>query len=323
MSTSPRRPNRIWRIVRPAIPWILTLAIFAALFGRIPVARVVDSLAAARWGLYLLLMVPYSVCYFLLDTAAITLAVRRFHAPVRYRDLLPVRAVTYVLALVNSNVGNGGLALWLHRRERVPFLAIAGTMLFLAFLEISQLVLWSSVGWSLEATPVPGLGTAYAVLYSILALLIGYFVALPMLGVERPAPGLLATLGRARPGDYVLLLLVKTPSLLLAIVVHWIGLQLFGMEIPLVVLLANLPLIFLASALPLTVAKLGTSQLAWAYLLGSWAPEAGLVAYSLAAHVMFLVMNALIGVTFLPGTGPEILALAGDARADGSTPEQG
>ena len=83
-------------------------------------------------------------------------------------------------------------------------------------------------------------------------------------------------------------------------------------------LLANLPLVFLVSALPLTVAKLGTSQAAWVVLLGGYAPAAGLLAYSLAAHALFLAMNALIGLLFLPRAGRELWALAaagGQARA--------
>jgi hypothetical protein len=312
--------GRLTRVLRGLIPWLLTVAIFAFLMARIPVARVVESLAAARWGLYLALMLPYSVAYFMLDSLAVTYVVRRFHAPVRYREVMPVRAVTYVLALINSNVGSGGLALWLHRREGVPFLAMAGSVVFLAFVEVYQLVIYSSLGVALTGTVVPGLGVAYAVLYGLLGLFFVYFNGLAALGVERPAPGLLATFGRASLVDYLVVGAIKSTSLLLAILVHHVALGLFGMTIDLVVLLANLPLIFLASALPLTVAKLGTSQAAWIYLLGTYAPPAGLLAYSLAAHVTFLVMNALIGVAFLPASGREIWRLAAERGGADATP---
>ncbi len=295
------------------MPWILTIAIFALLLARVPVERVLASLAAARWGLYLALMLPYSIAYFMLDSLAVTTTVRRFNAPVRYRDILPVRAVTYVLALINSNVGQGGLALWLYRREGVALLAMASSFLFLAFVEIAQLVLYSSLGVAIAGTRVPGLETAYLVLYAALGLFLLYFNGLRALGVARPAPGLLAAFGRARLADYGVVLAIKSVSLLLAICTHWAALQLFGMFVPLEALLANLPLIFLASAVPLTVAKLGTSQAAWIYLLGQYpgTTESGLLAYSLAAHLTFLVMNALIGVAFLPRTGREIWELAG------------
>src|SRR5690606_39176379 len=139
MSERPERTgNPIARFAKAALPWVLTLLILEYFRRRWNVGAVIDTLAGARWGRYLALMVPYSIVYFLLDSLAVTTAVRRFHVPVRYRDILPVRAVTYVLALVNSNVGQGGLALWLHRRESIPLLAIFGTFLFLAFVEIYQ-----------------------------------------------------------------------------------------------------------------------------------------------------------------------------------------
>lgn len=302
------------RIARTALPWLVTALLFAWLFRRWDLHRVAATLAGARWGLFLALMAPYSLAYFVLDTAAIATALRRFHEPVRFRDLLPVRAVTYVLALLNSNVGQGGLALWLNRREGLPLLPLAGTFLFLAFVEIYQLVLYSSIGVALAGTRVPDLGRAYAVLYTLLAAWLVYFVGLRAAGVSRPAPGLLATFGRATLLDYLVILAIKSVALGLAILVHWRALGLFGIAVPLDALLANLPLIFLASAVPLSAGKLHAS-VAWAYLLGGYAPEESLGAYSLAAHLTFLVMNALIGVAFLPRAGREIEAMARE-RAD-------
>jgi len=319
MSTNPpgRRPNPIARAAKLALPWILTIVILEYFRRRWNLSAIADTLAGARWGLYLALMVPYSIVYFLLDTLAVTTVVRRFHTPVRYRDILPVRAVTYVLALVNSNVGQGGLALWLHRREGIPLLTIAGTFIFLAFIEIYQLVLYSSLGVAIEGSKVPGLGTVYLVAYVLLAAWLIYFNGLRAAGVARPAPGLLATFGRARLLDYAVILAIKSLSLGLAIVTHWAALRLFGIQVPLIALLANLPLIFLGSALPLTVGKLHAAAL-WGYLLGTvggYASPESLGTYSLVAHLTFLLMNALIGVAFLPRAGREIWEL-GKSRSE-------
>ena len=291
------------------LPWVLTAAIFYYLFRKWPIGNVIESLSQARWGLYLALMLPYSIAYFMIDTLAVTTAVRRFNAPVRYRDVLPVRAVTYVLALVNSNVGQGGLALWLYRRNAGPLLSIVGTFVFLAAVEIYQLVIYSSLGVAVVGTALPHMGGTYALLYAVLLGLLLYFNGLRALGVDRPASGVFGTLGRARLSDWGILLAIKSVSLLLAIATHWAALRLFGMQVPFVALVANLPLIFLASAVPLTVGKLHAS-LAWAYLLGGYAPPESLIAYSVASHLTFLVMNALIGVAFLPRTGREIWEMA-------------
>jgi hypothetical protein len=298
------------KILKAVVPWILTILLFVFLFSRIPVEKVLATLASADWGLYIAILVPYSGVYLLLDTGALWVALRRFHSPVRYSELIPVRAVTYVLSLVNHNVAQGGVALWLWRKENIPFLAIAGTMIFLAFMEIANLILVSSVGASVVGTEIPGLSQAYWALYGVLAAILFYFRGLKLLGINRPAPGLLSTFDRARIVDYLAILPFKVSALLLAAVLNWKAVQFFGMEIPFFAMVASLPLIYLASAVPLTVAKLGTAQAAWVFLLGSYAPEANLLAYSLCAHLMFLVTNATLGVCFLPSKGREIWELA-------------
>jgi hypothetical protein len=313
-----KRSNPLLRAVKIALPWLLTLLILDFFRRHWDLAAIAATLRDARWGLYVALMVPYSLIYFVLDTLAVTVAVRRFHTPVRYRDILPVRAVTYVLALVNSNVGQGGLALWLHRREAVPLLSIAGTFLFLAFVEIYQLVIYSSVGVAIVGSKVPDLGIVYLLAYLLLIGWLLYFNGLRALGRARPAPGLLATFGRARLADYAVILLIKSASLALAIVTHWEALQLFGIHVPMLALLANLPLIFLGSAVPLTVGKLHAAAL-WGYLLGTvggYASPESLGTYSLVAHLTFLSMNALIGIAFLPSTGREIWQMGAAGREE-------
>jgi hypothetical protein len=48
------------------------------------------------------------------------------------------------------------------------------------------------------------------------------------------------------------------------------------------------------------VAHLGTSQAAWVLFFAGSAPEATILAYSIAAHFTFMFCNGLIGLLFLP-----------------------
>jgi len=312
--------SRVSRLLRAALPWLLTIAIAAFLARRWDLRRVVDTLAQARWGLFLALMLPYSMAYLALDTAAVTQAVRRLLADVRWTEVLPARAATYVLSLVNGNVAQGGLAVWLAGKLGVPVLAAAGVFLFLAFVEISQLVLYSTIGVALTGLRVPGLGRFYAIAWAVLVAWLAWAARRPSPGAE-PRAGLLSAFSRARIPDYAAVLGLKSLSLGIAILVHWTALRLFGIEVPLLALLANLPLVFLASAVPLSAGKLHAS-VAWAMLLGGYAPEEKLGAYSLASHLAFLVMNALLGLAFLPRVGREIWDQAeryARSRGSGST----
>ncbi len=48
------------------------------------------------------------------------------------------------------------------------------------------------------------------------------------------------------------------------------------------------------------MAHLGTSQAAWLYVFADYGTEAQILAYSLVAHVTFMVLNSLIGLVFMP-----------------------
>jgi hypothetical protein len=252
-------------------------------------------------------MVPYCVFYFLVDSFVVQQAVSWFNVRVPYRDILPIRATSYILSLVNTQLGQGGVAVYLHRRHKIPFWEVTGTVVFVAFIEIYQLALYSFIGAAVGGE----LGRmarveVYAVLAAYLVVHLWYF--------SRPRAGrigearILTAFRKARPRHYLLLLLYKTPNLLAAVLVHWLALPLFGMHVPFTTLLAFLPLVFFFAALPIAAAHLGPSQAAWVYFFRHAAPEANLVAYSLAAHLTFMLTNALIGLCFLRRAARELSA---------------
>lgn len=87
---------------------------------------------------------------------------------------------------------------------------------------------------------------------------------------------------------------------------------------PFIKLMLFLPLVFLAAALPISVAHLGTSQAAWLLFFSGNAPDVKILAYSLAAHFTFMLCNGLIGLVFLPRASRELTALRAEA-ADPAT----
>jgi Lysylphosphatidylglycerol synthase TM region len=270
------------------------------------VARVVETLAAGRWGAYLLLMAPYSLFYFLVDSLVVQQAVSWFNVRVPYRDILPVRATTYILSLINTQLGQGGVAVYLHRRYGIPFWEITGTVVFIMFVEVYQLALYSFVGAAAAGELATGRAplVAYAVMagYLVVHVLVLSYARWPALDRIR----FFTAFRKARPLHYLKLLLLKTPNLLAAVTVYWLAMPLFDIHVPFATLLTFLPLIFFFAALPIAAAHLGPSQAAWVIFLGHAAPEAKLLAFSLAAHLTFMLMNALIGLAFLRRAAREL-----------------
>jgi hypothetical protein len=289
------------------VPWIVTAVLFAVIFHRIPIGKVVAALHGVRVAPYLAIMLPYSVAYLLVDTFCVTRVLNWFNTRIAFRDVLPIRATTYLLTLVNSPLGQGGIALYLNRREGIPFLEVASSVLFMMFVELYQLVVFSSIGAALSPRPIDlPLTSVYLALYGYLVVHLLVF-RLGGRWIEKlPAAGMLRSFRLARPRHYLLLLLYKSPNFVMATVVYWFALQCFGMHLPYLQLVLYLPIIFLSAALPIGVAHLGAPQILWVYFFGDQAPEANLLAFSLAAHFTFMVTNAALGIPFLPRASREL-----------------
>jgi hypothetical protein len=326
--TLARRTTPLWR---RAIPYVGTAAIFALIFWRIPVAKVAEALSQAPVLEFFAIFMPFSLFYFAIDSCCLTWVVNRFNAPMRLRDIIPIRASMYLLALINTNLGQGGVAYYLHRKAGISFLGALSSILFIALLEVYQLFLFSTLGVifytpasSAQNEIVAILRVAYIVAWVLLAAIIIFFAAARRSDrirnwVENGRAGaLLATFMKARPLDYVAVLAIKAPSFLASVVAQYYALALYGIAVPFIKLMLFLPLVFLAAALPISVAHLGTSQAAWLLFFSGNAPDVKILAYSLAAHFTFMLCNGLIGLVFLPRASRELTALRAEA-ADPAT----
>lgn len=286
---------------------LITLAILALIVRRIPLARLAAAFENADYLTFLALMVPNTIFYFCWDTLVLKVAIGWFHGEVPYRDLLPVRAASYVVGFFNTNAGRGALAAYLWRRLDAPFLELGSTVIFLVLTEYTQLVVWSMLGvlgFRTEITtsllPVAGgVAAFWIVFFAYTRLHITPARAVAWLFAPREWQ-LLRSFRRASVARYAAIVLLRAPMFLVSLVAHYYGARAFGIHIPFSQMLTFLPVIFMAAALPVTVAHLGTTQAAWIYFFGAYAPVPRLLAFSLVAHLTFAATRALLGLAWLP-----------------------
>lgn len=310
-----RKRKRLWRRL---LPLLFTIAIFAYIFHRVPFQRFLVALEGADYPNFFLLMIPNSLFYFCWDTLVLVFLIRWFHGPLSYSDLLPVRAVTYVVSLMNNNLARGAMAYYLKRQLRAPFFQLASTVMFLFLVELTHLGLWATAGMMSFPGKMPPdvfwipLGFVvfwiaflsyirfdFAPWRPLLAPFRRFFPRLRGRGSIRTW-AIFRTFREAAFKRYVQLILLRAPMFAVSLVFHYFALHTFGIHIPLGQLLAFLPVIFMLAALPVTVAHLGTTQAAWIFFFHAYASEPRLLAYSLASHLAFVFGRALLGVIFMP-----------------------
>lgn len=279
--------------------------------------------ADVDWLLWLCVMVPYSIFFMLVDSHAGWRIIRWFNAPdIRFMQVLPIRASTYILSLFNEQVSKGGLALYLFKKHEVPLWRGLSSMIYMSMMEVYQLLAFASIGLFLhfdliqeKATVVP----LAEVMTAVILVAAVYFVVhhlyfsgrlLPKYEFLRQQP-LLTAFKLSKLKHYGLTLLFKAPTLLGAAVVYTIALQLFNVPVAFEQILTFLPLIFMAAALPLPLHA--GALLLWTLLYPEF-PE--ISAFSFVMSVFFIGFNALVGLLFLPKVSGLITSTDADHSLD-------
>jgi hypothetical protein len=298
------------------IPWLITVACFAYLYGRLHGAAMREGttlpsylaavFARVHWGPWLGLMVLYSLFYFVVDTLVVWRVVSWFNTPVRYADVLPIRASAYILSILNEQVGKGAMALYLHRRDGVPGWEVGSSMLFIMFCELYYLLAWALVGVTLRWSALPAVFHALPWIAAGAAVLLWLWI-LYFRGTLAPASTLrerpiLLAFRKAAPWQYGVVLLLRSPALLAAVVVYTLALRLFGVTIGFLDMLSYLPVIFFGAATPGPMRSVAI--LLWVTLFP--AHEGEMAAFGFVQHNFFIFFNAGIGLFFLRRANREL-----------------
>jgi hypothetical protein len=316
VAPAPRPRSAPWKRL---LPWAVTVACFAWLYGRIAAAAarqgqgvvpyMAGVFAAVDWVAWLGLMIPYSFFFLFVDTVVLWRVVNWFNARVRFADLIPVRASTYIISIVNEQVGKGVMAWWLHRREGVPGWQVGSSMLFIMFCEFLYLLAWATIGVTLRGDALPEALRVFRVVPVIAALALLFWVGVVVAfrstrfaGFRLRERQLLHAFRQASPGYYWIVMLLRSPALLAAVFVYSRAAGLFGVEIGFGEMLGILPLIFFGTFVPGPFRAVAVTL--WPTL---FAEQAGpMAAFGFVQHNFFVLFNAAIGLVFLRRANREL-----------------
>ncbi len=312
----PRRKAPLWQRL---IPWLITIACFSYLYFKISAqaARqgqnaftyMAGIFAEVNWLAWLALMVPYSFFFLLIDTLVLWRVINWFNARVPYRELLPVRASTYIISIINEQVGKGAMAWYLNRREGVPGWQLGSSMLFIMFCEFFYLLIWATVGITLrwDSLPpelevfrlVPWVGAGAALFF---AGFVFFFRSSVFSNVALRDRHLLHAFRQANPLHYLTIVVLRSPALLAAVWVYAQAAGLFGVEIGFFEMLAYLPLIFFGTFVPGPFRAVAVTL--WPTLFPDQAGQ--MAAFGIVQHNFFVLFNATIGLAFLRRANREL-----------------
>jgi hypothetical protein len=316
-AASGARPTPLWQKL---LPWAVTIACFAYLYVKISGAAareetgVLSYLAGVfsgvSWGEWLVLMIPYSLLFFLIDTAVVWSVVSWFNTKLRYLDILPIRGSSYILSILNEQVGKGAMALYLNRSYGVPGWEVGSSMLFIMFCEFYYLLFWATVGYASQADSLPpqfsliptiGIGALV-----FLALFLLFFSGRLGVGEGLRQRDILKAFREAKLWHYLAVVVLRSPALLSAVVVYTLSLRLFGVDVSFGAMLGYLPVIFFGAATPGPMRTVAISL--WVFLFPG--NEGQMAAFGFVQHNFFIFFNAAIGLVFLRRANRELFGSA-------------
>jgi hypothetical protein len=73
----------------------------------------------------------------------------------------------------------------------------------------------------------------------------------------------------------------------------------FGVPISWAALTGRIPLVYTSFLIP-TLGNFGTREVAWAALFSEFGPRDALIAYAFSVNMVFLAINVMLGLIFLP-----------------------
>jgi hypothetical protein len=299
------KASPLWR---KALPFAIALGLIGFTVSRIDLRAFVRNIAAVNAPAFLLFAVVFVLGLLTADAFASAIVYRRTVAPVTFREFWVLRGASYLMSIINHHVGQALLTYYVSKHHRVPLARMAGATL---------LVYASLTGCLLLAGVAAMLLAGWPLMKPLLALAVGlvYLVVIAW----RPAPlariKLLAPLFEAGVVGHVVALVVRIPHFSVLFVGTWLPFWFFGVKVPLGAALAFVPIIIVATTLPLTPQGIGTRAILGYMFFKSYAPgatpeeqRAAIAASMTAFEVAFTLVEAVLGLVLLRRAMPALEA---------------
>lgn len=296
--------HKTW--IRRVVTWGITIALMAWVFHTVPLAKTWAAVKAAGPVAVAGLSLAYFLYSYVADAVATWATFGWFCSKLPLRDVFSIRGATYLLAIVNYNLGQGGIVYVVGKKRGVGIARATGTVLLtMGVMFVALLILAFAGSWLGDASEarirlmrwISAGGLAAFVVY---------------LGVIAARPAFLTRYALFQPmfdagiAGHAKAWLVRFPHVAGHVCFQWALLQLFGVRIPFSAAATLLPIGFVISWIPITVQGLGTGQVAAMELLSRYGTgvsleerNAQVLAFSLALSATFMIYSLVIGLLFL------------------------
>jgi len=292
--------SRTWKRL---LPIAVSCAILIYLFWYIDIRQCFNALMNADMTIYVPSVLILIIATFLLDTQNLAETLRHFQYPLSWKNAFILRGVTYLIMTIDYSVGMGVLIYYLKKHLGVPVMRSTGLMTFFNGITQKALVYMAIIGLII-------LSPTSALLGNLLIFFIGFatldflFIVvlkrLPSRGLALKIKNLnlLKVFHEAPWRTYGILLFWRIMYYAFFIIFFYVAVRAFNMQIPLIALIAYVPIILLVISLPIAPGGFGTAQATMLVLFKDYGTNMDIMAFGLTYTISILVLRYLIGLSF-------------------------
>lgn len=285
------------------LPIAVSGAILFYLFWYIDIRQCFNALLNADMTIYVPSVLILIIATFLLDTQNLAETLKHFQYPLSWKNAFTLRGVTYLIMTIDYSVGMGVLIYYLKKHLGIPVMRSTGLMTFFNGITQKALVYMAIIGLII-------LSPASALLRNLLFFFIGFAVLdflfivvlkrLPSRGLALKIKNLnlLKVFHEAPWRTYGILLFWRIMYYAFFIVFFYVAVRAFNMQIPLIALIAYVPIILLVISLPIAPGGFGTAQATMLVLFKDYGTNMDIMAFGLTYTTSILVLRYLIGLSF-------------------------
>jgi uncharacterized membrane protein YbhN (UPF0104 family) len=281
------------RALRLAAPWLVALALLAAIAWRVDPSATLDAARGADLRRWAPLALGFSALWLGIDALALRGLFARAGADLSLGATALARAATYPWMALSFDLANAALVARVRRTSGLPLAALAGAMLVQYACDFFAL---SATAWAASLALHDRAASLLRPMVLALALAALAALVLARLGLSRLGRGRFAAALRAyRLRDLALLIGLRALLYASFAAFVWSTLPSLNLSVPFLDVLARMPLVQSAAALPIAPAGLGTAQAAMLALFAGFGPPHAWFAYSLLYGVTLIAVRVPLG----------------------------
>lgn len=285
--------------LRRFAPWAVGVSIVIGLLVFVDLSEVLDAMGRADLVRYVPLSATFILVWFAIETKNLSSLLRCFGHERPLSEIGAARAYTYLLMVLNYNLGAGGVALYFRSTVGLSLSSASSLMLFYMYAETASIAAMCVLGGILLPNE-PNLMTISAIAGGFL---IGSVFAIAALRKFRETLpfnigrlSILSSFIDASPKTFFAIVLGRGTYFFAFIIFFYLALPTFSVHVPFVSLLALVPTIFVIGNLPISAAGLGTIQAAMLYFFRSYGSQADIAAFSIVYTATLIVLRLPLGI---------------------------